>query len=197
MNQNLAIGSRVKQLRTKKRLTLKQLSDLTGLSTGFLSQLERGISTIAIDSLSKVAASLDVELTSFFNPVIQATGEPVTRSFEQQFVKVSPRVAECVLSKDTLGFQHLPRLIQIMPSASIAEPPTEMYSHQGEEILYVLEGILTVYINGSEYVLYPGDTLQLNSEDPHNWANRTSRNVRFLQINYPNPYLYKNEQTPL
>lgn len=189
MNESLVIGTRVKQLRTKKKLTLKQLSDMTGLSTGFLSQLERGISTIAIDSLSKVAASLDVELSSFFHHNAHIAGEPVTRSFEQQYVQTGSRIAESVLSQEVLGFEHLPRLVQILPSAQAGEPPTEMYSHLGEEFLYILEGILTVYISGKEYVLYPGDSIQIHSDHQHNWANRTNRNVRFLQINYPNPYL--------
>jgi hypothetical protein len=37
--------------------------------------------------------------------------------------------------------------------------------------------------------MYPGDSAQLHSSDEHNWTNRTNRLVRFLQINYPNPYL--------
>lgn len=193
MNQNLAIGTRVKQLRAKKKLTLKQLSAMTGLSTGFLSQLERGISTIAIDSLTKVAKSLDVELSSFFQHEEVSRGEPVVRSFEQRFTQVSPRIIESVLSQDMLKYDHLPRLFQLMPSDSAAPPLTEMYSHEGEELLYVLEGVLTLYINGKEHTLYPGDSVQLHSADEHNWTNRTNRIVRFLQINYPNPYLTGEE----
>lgn len=193
MDQNLAIGTKVKQLRTKKKLTLKQLSAMTGLSTGFLSQLERGISTIAIDSLTTVAKSLDVELSSFFQHEAVSRGEPVVRSFEQRFTQVSPRIIESVLSQDMLKYDHLPRLFQLMPSDSAAEPITEMYSHEGEELLYVLEGVLTLYINGKEHTMYPGDSAQLHSTDEHNWANRTNRIVRFLQINYPNPYLTGEE----
>ncbi len=53
MNHNLTIGSKLKALRTSKKYTLKQLSEESGLSIGFLSQIERGMSSIAIDSLSK------------------------------------------------------------------------------------------------------------------------------------------------
>ena len=189
MDQNLAIGVKVKQLRTGKKLTLKQLSAMTGLSTGFLSQLERGLSTIAIDSLNKVAKSLDVELQSFFQPEASPKSEPIVRSFEQRFTQISPRIMESVLSQEVKRFHYLPRLYQLLPSEKACDPLTEMYSHSGEEMLYVLEGVLTLYFKGVEYSLYPGDCFQLSSEDEHNWTNRTNRIVRFIQINYPNPYL--------
>ena len=66
MNHNITIGSKIKTLRIRKKYTLKQLSAESGLSTGFLSQLERGVSSIAIDSLAKIAEILGVSLSSFF-----------------------------------------------------------------------------------------------------------------------------------
>ena len=59
MDHNQTIGAKIKTLRTDKHYTLKTLSDKTGLSVGFLSQAERGLSSIAVDSLAKVAACLD------------------------------------------------------------------------------------------------------------------------------------------
>ncbi len=145
MNQNLAIGTKVKHLRTQQKLTLKQLSAKTGLSTGFLSQLERGISAIAIDSLSKVAKSLNVELSSFFQPETTTQSGPVLRNFEQRFAQMNPRIAESVLSQDMLKYNYLPRLFQLMPSESATEPPAVMYSHEGEELLYVLDAVYQRY----------------------------------------------------
>ena len=62
MNANEAIGAKVKQLRMDKNLTLKQLSEASGLSIGFLSQFERGLSSIALDSLEKLAEIMEVSL---------------------------------------------------------------------------------------------------------------------------------------
>ena len=55
MDTNAIIGLRIKNLRTEKKYTLKYLSENTGLSIGFLSQLERGMTSIAIDSLDKIS----------------------------------------------------------------------------------------------------------------------------------------------
>ena len=49
MDPNLTIGAKIKALRTEQKYTLKALSDLTGFSVGFLSQIERGISSVAVD----------------------------------------------------------------------------------------------------------------------------------------------------
>ena len=62
MDTNAIIGLRIKSLRNEKKYTLKYVSENTGLSIGFLSQLERGMTSIAIDSLDKIATLLGVEL---------------------------------------------------------------------------------------------------------------------------------------
>ena len=64
MSATTDIGSKIKKYRKEKKYTLKNLSEQTGLSIGFLSQLERGITTIAIDSLANVADVLGVEMIS-------------------------------------------------------------------------------------------------------------------------------------
>jgi transcriptional regulator with XRE-family HTH domain len=183
------IGAKVKRLRTKKKMTLKQLSEKTGLSTGFLSQFERGISTVAIDSLSSIAKSLGVELRSFFGEDAPPQAGPVIRSFERCLTQTGLRTVEGVLSLDVTRYNFLPRVFELMPSGGDSEISTEVYHHTGEEFIYVLEGILTLFINGKEYSLYPGDSVQLSSVNEHNWANRTNHIVRFLQVNCPNPYL--------
>ena len=71
MDHNVTIGAKVKAFRTAKKYTLKQLSEESGLSIGFLSQLERGLSSIAIDSLAKLAAILGVSLRSLTPPPIR------------------------------------------------------------------------------------------------------------------------------
>lgn len=68
MDHNITIGAKVKAFRTAKKYTLKQLSEESGLSIGFLSQLERGLSSIAIDSLARLADILGVSLSAFSTP---------------------------------------------------------------------------------------------------------------------------------
>ena len=188
MNQNAMIGAHIRSLRMARKLTLKQLSDDSGLSVGFLSQLERGMSSIAIDTLAKLAHILGAELTSFFNVVKGPEPEPVVHGFDLRATPVSQEIIQYVLSNDPGGFAMLPRLFLLMPQSSVEEEQIEMYSHEGEEFTYVLEGIITVYLDGSRHTLYPGDSIQIRSNLPHNWVNLTNKPARFLSINHPNPF---------
>ncbi len=195
MNHNAAVGMKIKKLRTKKKYTLKQLSEETGLSIGFLSQLERGMSTIAIDSLAKVAAILDIELSSFFESSSKAN-ERVVRRHSQQFDQINPQMLQYILSNNIQDFSFLPRIFEILPSKEWDTEEKINYNHEGEEFVYVLEGILTIDIDGLEHTLYPGDSVQIHSNLDHNWVNNTNKITKFLSIHYPNPFL-KNDSNNL
>ncbi len=188
MNQNATMGARIKALRKEKKYTLKQLAEESGLSIGFLSQLERGMSSIAVDSLARIASILGVSLSTFFTDTQTISMDPVSRSTELRWNSVGPEIAQAILSKDIYEFDILPRIFQLMPSASDADPQGAVHRHAGEEFIYVLEGVVTVYHNDREYTLYPGDSIQIHSNTPHNWENRTNQVARLLSVSYPNPF---------
>ena len=83
------VGQKIKNLRKEKGLTLKELSDDTSFSVGFLSQLERGLTTIAIDSLEKIAKSLNVELAYFIQEDRKKDKTVVIRSYEKEVSQVT------------------------------------------------------------------------------------------------------------
>lgn len=193
MDHNITIGAKVKALRTAKKYTLKQLSEESGLSIGFLSQLERGLSSVAIDSLARLAEILGVSLSAFFDSTADQGQSPVCRSFEPHCSQVSPQIIQYILSNRIKDFSCLPRIFDLMPFASTNPDKLAMNQHEGEEFVYVLEGILTVYLNDCEYCLNPGDSIQIHSQNPHNWVNNTNRVVKILVINSPNPFLHGDE----
>ena len=180
------IGSKIRRLRIAKNFTLKQLSDASGFSIGYLSQFERGLSSIAIDSLRKLANILGVSLSSFFENSSPDPTYPVVHPFELIPNEISPQIYQYILNHSVSDFDMLARIFLLMPFAEKESPP-ERYSHEGEEFIYVLEGIVTVYIESNQYILYPGDCIQIHSTLRHNWANRTNRVVKLLQVNSPNP----------
>ena len=188
MNHNLTIGSKLKALRTSKKYTLKQLSEESGLSIGFLSQIERGMSSIAIDSLSKIADILGVSLSRFFEDSAPSAPDPVMRSFDLPCTQISSQIMQYLLSNDVGSYDILPRLIQLLPVPNPSKEDMVMMNHSGEEFIYILEGIVNVYINDREYTLYPGDSIQIHSNESHNWLNFTNKTAKLLSINAPNPF---------
>lgn len=187
MDTNAIIGLRIKNLRNEKKYTLKYLSENTGLSIGFLSQLERGMTSIAIDSLDKISKVLDVELSTFFDTVGNVNDAHIVRRYEQKSTVVNPEIIQYALTNNIADFELLPRLVEVMP-AHLDESDLELYTHDGEEFLYILEGILTLQIENDVYNLYPGDSAHVPSTIPHNWKNDTNNVTRFLTVHTPNPF---------
>lgn len=194
VEHNMSIGARIKSLRVARKMTLKQLSDEVGFSIGYLSQLERGMSSIAIDSLARIAEVFGVNLSSFFDyAAAQTGGNPVVKSFDLEAIRVGPDIAQYILSKTPGDFQLLPRLFVLLPNENNGEELIS-FKHEGEEFMYVLEGIVTAYLDGMEYILYPGDSLQIHSNVNHNWCNRTNKVAKLLTVNFPNALIRPGEE---
>ena len=193
MDHNVTIGAKVKAFRTAKKYTLKQLSEESGLSIGFLSQLERGLSSIAIDSLAKLADILGVSLSAFFESSAEQEKSPINRSFSMHCTQINPQIVQYLVNGNAQDFTCLPRIFHLMPSAHTSADRLEMNRHDGEEFIFVLEGILTVYLDGSEYCLNPGDSVQIHSHSPHDWVNNTNQVVKILTVHTPNPFIHGNE----
>ena len=77
------IGAKIKKLRAEKNLTLKELNQMTNLSIGFLSQLERGLTTVAIDTLETISKALGVDINYFFTASREQPGI-VQKSYERE-----------------------------------------------------------------------------------------------------------------
>ncbi len=183
---NKIIGSKIKELRTNKKMTLKELSEKTSLSTGFLSQLERGLTSIATDSLLNIAEALDVELSYFLLSTSKRRERFIQKSYERDIYKIDNALhINYVLSNNPEDKTMLPRLIEILPTNT--EENLSTYQHEGEEFIYVLEGIITLFINDEKQYLYPGDSAHFKSSINHNYANYTNKICKILVVSVPNP----------
>ena len=85
MNEH--IGAKIKHLRTQRKMTLKDLSEKTNLSIGFLSQLERGLTSIATDTLGTIADVFEVELSYFFLKP-RTKKKAIIRSYEKEVFNI-------------------------------------------------------------------------------------------------------------
>jgi len=182
---NKIIGSKIKELRTNKKMTLKELSEKTSLSTGFLSQLERGLTSIATDSLLNIADALEVELSYFLLATTKRKERFIQKSYERDVYKIDNSMyINYILSNNPEDKALLPRLIEILPSET--DESLSTYHHEGEEFIYVLEGIITLFINDDKQYLYPGDSAHFKSTVNHNYANYTNKLCKILVVSIPN-----------
>ncbi len=186
---NKIIGSKIKELRNNKNMTLKELSKKTGLSTGFLSQLERGLTSIATDSLFNIADALEVDL-SYFLCAIKKKEKYTQKNHMREIYKIDNGLFINYIATNNPGDKiMLPKIIEILPSNN--EEVLAPYTHEGEEFIYVLEGIVTLFVNDEKHDLYPGDSAHYSSTVSHNYANYTNKICKILTVSIPN-YLNDN-----
>jgi transcriptional regulator with XRE-family HTH domain len=182
----VAVGSAIRALRRERGLSLRELSRKTGLSTGFLSMVERGQSSLALTSLNNVAKALDVELVELFPPgrkvrkahplphvtKAEEDGQVSIASNQRVFKVLSPRAPDLILE---------PLLVTVQPGSDLEEP----YAHDGEEFAYVLDGEIMFIVEDVEYRLGPGDSIHVLSTVPHAIHNDTGKPVRILWVLTP------------
>ena len=136
-------GEYVKKIRTEQNLTLKELSKKSGLSVSFLSQFERGISTISVDALLVLADALGIDSREVIMESL-ATSQPkedyVLRSYNRHIPQISAN-NQIQTSLSSFGYDKkmLARMYTLLPDGS--EEKTLPVAHEGEEFIYVLEGI--------------------------------------------------------
>jgi len=187
------IGMKIKRLRSEKNLTLKELSQQTNLSVGFLSQLERGLTTVAIDSLDNISRALGVDINYFFTMSKEQT-DVVQKSYEREVVLMDrDNFIQYYLSHNLSDKIMLPRLIEVYPKKD--DETVLSYAHEGEEFIYILEGILTYYYDGEKYELYPNDSVHICSRAQHNWENNTNKIVKLLMVSTPNRFAKKQDES--
>ena len=177
------IGEKINDLRSSKGMTLKDLSEKVSLSTSFLSQAERGLTSITINTLKKIASALDVEMNFFFDPPKSSKPE-IRRSYNQTLFRIDEsKFVYYDLGSDLPDRRFDPMVVTILPG-KVGEN-TVLGEHPGEEFLYVLEGVLTLYMDGSETDMFPGDSIHFSSTTPHDWINHTSKLVKVLIVSSP------------
>lgn len=187
------IGSQIKTLRTAKKMSLRQLSEKTSLSIGFLSQLERGMTSVAVDSLGNIAKVFSVDLSYFFKLPEDLT-DTVICSYEQTITLVeSDKFIHSYLSKNFHDKKMFIEMVTLIPESS-SKSTTSTFGHVGEEFIYVIEGVLTLLIDGKQHKLNPGDSIHFNSNSAHNWHNFSNRLTKILVAHYPNPFYHPNEE---
>ena len=166
--QRVDVGERLRAIRRMRRATLKTVADRADLSESFLSQVERGRANASVGSLKKIAAALGVNVADLFEPNGSTTRPRVLR-----------REARPTLAFGSLGrkFMLTPRPLenlQVMVGELDAGGSTgdEAYTHgDSEELLVVLEGVLSLQLGSEIIELSTGDSIDDRSSTPHRLVN--------------------------
>jgi len=181
MNEKLVVGRRIREIRTKRGLSLRALEDLAGLSTNAISLIERGDNSPTVSSLHSLASALAVPITAFFEQHDDG-GRVIHLKHDHRPTSETAGVRMENLGCGLPHQQIEPFLMTIEPGGSST---SSEITHPGEEFVYVQSGALVCTINGQEYNLEEGDSLLFLATQPHFYRNQTSVEAQILIIFQP------------
>lgn len=176
--KHAGLGKHLAQLRASQGFTLAAVAQQTGLSTSFLSAVERGQANASIATLQKLAHLYRTNVLSFFGAV--GSLKRLVHPKDRKVLQSEPGVQMELLA---LGRKMMePHLFRIAPGAGSGGS----YQHEGEEFIYVLNGRLEIWLDELErYVLEAGDSLYFESTHAHRWRSLSEKETVLLWINTP------------
>jgi DNA-binding transcriptional MerR regulator/mannose-6-phosphate isomerase-like protein (cupin superfamily) len=172
-----AIGSHLRRLRAKRKLSLAQVAQAIGISVGFLSALERSQMSGSVGTLRKLARFYKTNILDFFD----ATGanSRQVQPGQRKVLDAGPGVRMELLAWGNTVME--PHLFRVAPEAGSGDS----YTHEGEEFLYVLQGELMITLEKEQYRLNAGDSFYFESATPHHWKNPGRAETWVLWVNTP------------
>jgi transcriptional regulator with XRE-family HTH domain len=173
----MSLGGRIRLTRTQKGITLQELSDRSGLSKGFICQLENDKASPSLQALEKLAGGLGVPIAYMF--LTAGDKVHVVRESERQEYRVGTEEGPLVQLLSAKGRNLKMMLIQLPPGMGTGG---DNHAHEGEECHLVLEGTVR-YTQGDESVtLRAGDSLHWNGFVPHKVENAGSETAKVLCV---------------
>lgn len=179
--QEADIGSRLKRIRKARNMTITDLAQLANVSAGAISQIERNLTNPTVRVLEQLRLVLKVPLSAFLEENqtnLRGAEHFVRRAIERPHFNVGKRgISKEMLSPS--GDHDLQFMFINVPPGVRSD---EMLMGKGEKAGLVMEGELTLEIDGDSAILTAGDSFQFQSHLPHNIFNHSASEVRVMWI---------------
>lgn len=184
---------KIRKERRLQKLNLEKLSTLTGLSTSYLSQVERGIVNPSLSALTKIAESLDISISSLFqqepeNEVERPPYTVINPDQRHKLIYPGSNVANEMLTPNLKQeFEFF--LTSVAPGQGSRDEP---YSHAGYECGLIIQGVMEFHIGDEKIILNPGQSICFDPNVPHYWKNAGDCDVQAVWVISPSPFSFNN-----
>ena len=188
-----AVGRRIRERRIAVGLVLEQLAARSGVSTGALSQLERGVGNPSLGTLIQVAHALGTTVPMLLD--IASATSPLVRREERRRITLHDGDQEGATYHDgdqegatyELLTPDLGRLLEVIWVETEPGNTTEgtPYVHAGQEVGVVIEGVSEVHVGDETHLLRAGDAISYLSTTPHWFRNPSSKRNKIIQVITP------------
>ena len=176
--QAMDVGTRLRELRQERGLSMRSLARLSGLSTNALSMVERRKTSPSVSTLYKLSEALEVPITAFFRTEPPRQAIVFRKATERTQVEFQRGIWAGLGGESFVGRVE-PFMLTL--EAGATSGPHGLV-HSGHEFVICLEGQLEYEVEDQRYSLQPGDSLLFASKMRHRWRNpgKSVTNVLFV-----------------
>lgn len=177
------LGDRLRELRQRHGLTLRELAAKAEVSPGLLSQLENGLTDPSLSTLRKLAVVFDAEIASLFS---EPNAPLVHLSRPGERIMLAAPKGQIAFERLTPGRGELEVLRAVLQPGDVSA--TEPRGHDSTECVTVIEGEIVAEVGEQAYTVAAGDALTFDSKLPHRYRNDSGEiAVILLAVTPPNP----------
>ena len=193
MGNNKIIGAKIKNIRESKQLSIEEVAERSGLGIEQIERIEGNLDFPSLAPLIKIARVLGVRLGTFLDdqaelgPVVcrKKDSEADGIGFTNNATQGHKHMDYHSLSQDKSGRHMEPFLIEIAPSEEGED--FILSTHEGEEFIYVLSGVVEINYGKNTYILEEGDSIYYDSIVAHHVHATADNRARILEVVYT-PY---------
>lgn len=167
-SEEAQVGGRLRQLRSARRMSLRELARRSGVSANALSMIERGLSSPSVGTLFRLAEGLGIPIASVFTPLTTRHEVVFRRAEERTRMGIPVGTWEGLGGEEFVG-QVQPFVIRLEPGGASG---SDAIVHTGHEFVLCLRGQLEYTIEHRRFDLDPGDSLLFAARLQHAWRNR-------------------------
>ena len=177
-----AIGEKLRALRLKKKMGLVELGMHSGLSPALLSKIERGILVPTLPTLLRVALVFSVGLEHFFTDTARKPTLAIVRRSDRQRFPEKMGAEDAAYHFESLDYPAVERAMNAYFVEFDGDRISHTHTHPGAEILYVIEGRVTVIVGDIAHELAAGDAMYFDSYVPHQYQRAGRRTCKAVVV---------------
>jgi transcriptional regulator with XRE-family HTH domain len=188
MTAEKTVGEKIKNIREIRKVSLEELAERSGMDITLVQKIEEGKNVPSLAPLIKIARALGVRLGTFlddsdsYGPVVVRSGELEKGvRFTSQSSEAREHLSFFSLAYDKAGRNMEPFIVDIEAGK---QSDFMLSSHEGEEFIYVLEGVVEINYGKEIYKLGKGDSIYLDSIVLHNVHAGNNQPARILAVIY-------------
>jgi len=175
------IGKRIKAFRTQKRITLEVLAEKTGFTKGYLSKVETSKKSPPVSTLGIIARALGVTISALLGEEASRTSFCIVRKNERPLIARDGTAFG--YSYEAMAYRYPGKIMEpFILTLPVKPKKRTLYQHEGEEILFVIQGTMKFLHANEEYVVNEGDCLYFDSNLPHWGESIGPREVKCFMV---------------